>query len=129
MSTVFSKIIAGELPCYRIAESAHSFSFLAREQAAPGHTLVVSKREVDHIIDLPEPYYTDLFMLSKIVSRAIYQAFTPQRIGSMIQGFEIPHVHYHLIPLNNPQGLDLSKAQTYSEEKMLAIQEKIIAQI
>ena len=99
MPTVFTRIINGEIPCYRIAEDEHNFAFLDIGPLAKGHTLVIPKKEVDYLFDLNEATYTGLLSFTKRVAVAIGKAVPCLRVGVAVIGFEVPHAHIHLIPL------------------------------
>jgi histidine triad (HIT) family protein len=99
MASIFTKIINGEIPCYKVAENERCFAFLDINPLVKGHTLVVPKKEVDYIYDLDDNYLSDLFIFSKRVAKAIEKTITCQRIGIAVIGLEIPHAHIHLVPL------------------------------
>jgi len=100
MASIFTKIINGEIPCYKIAEDEHFFSFLDINPNSKGHTLCVPKQEVDKILDLDEETYMGLMAFSRKVGKAIEAAIPCERVGLTIIGLEVPHVHVHLIPLH-----------------------------
>jgi len=125
MSSIFTKIINGEIPCYKIFEDEYTFAFLDINPIQLGHTLVIPKIEVDYFIDVPEPYYSAVFKTAKIVSKAIHEATGCNRVGSIIAGFDVPHFHYHLIPMNDMSDLSFKKAQGRDKDEMLEMQEKI----
>lgn len=100
MGSIFSKIIAGEIPCYKVAEDEHCFAFLDINPNAKGHTLCVSKKEEDKIFDLSETEYHHLMQFSYKVAQAIRKSIACKRVGMSVIGLEVPHVHVHLIPLN-----------------------------
>jgi histidine triad (HIT) family protein len=106
MPGIFSKIIAGEIPCWKIAESEEYFAFLDIFPAKEGHTLVVPKKEVDYIFDLDDKTYSGLMTFSKKVARAIEKAVPCKRIGIAVLGLEVPHAHIHLIPVDEPGDTD-----------------------
>ncbi len=101
MSSIFSKIISGDIPCYKIAEEEDYFAFLDIAPNAPGHTLCVPKKEVDKIMDLDEETYMGLMAFCRKVGKAIEAAIPCKRVGMSVIGLEVPHVHVHLIPLNS----------------------------
>jgi len=101
MSSIFSKIISGDIPCYKIAEEEEYFAFLDIAPNAPGHTLCVPKKEVDKIMDLDEETYMGLMAFCRKVGKAIEVAIPCKRVGMSVIGLEVPHVHVHLIPLNS----------------------------
>lgn len=101
MSSIFTKIIKGEIPCYKIAEDEHFFAFLDINPNARGHTLCIPKKEVDRIMDLDEETYMGLMAFCRKVGKAIEAAVPCERVGMSVIGLEVPHVHVHLIPLNS----------------------------
>ena len=125
MDSIFSRIIKGELPSYKIMENEFVFAFLAKDQVRLGHTLMIPKVEVDSFLEVPEPYYSAVFTHAKPVGQAIQRATDCVRIVTAIVGYEVPHFHYHLIPSWSLRDLDFSQAQTYPEEKMEGIRKAI----
>ncbi len=125
MPSIFSKIIAGEIPCYKIHEDELTFSFLSIEPIQLGHTLIVPRVEVDHFLDVSEPAYSRIFQNAKIIGQAIQKATGCKRVGTMIQGWEVPHCHYHLVPMFDPSDLSFAKAKGRSEAEMKKIQAEI----
>ncbi|MBL4652963.1 MAG: HIT family protein [Flavobacteriales bacterium] len=109
MSTIFSKIITGEIPCYKIAETESCFAFLDINPLAKGHTLVVPKKEVNDYFNLDTQLFTELNILSKKVAKAIKQTMPCERVGVAVIGLEVPHAHIHLIPINNIRDIDFSR--------------------
>ncbi len=107
--TIFSKIIAGEIPSYRIAEDDHFFAFLDIFPLRPGHTLVVPKTETDNLFDLPEDYLTRMLVFAKAIAKAIEQAFPCNRCGISVIGLEVPHAHMHLLPINSSNDLNFTQ--------------------
>lgn len=101
MPSIFTRIISGEIPCYKVAESETCIAFLDINPLAQGHTLVVPKLEVDYIFDLNDAVYADLMLFAKKVSAAIEQVVDCKRIGVTVIGLEVPHAHVHLIPINS----------------------------
>lgn len=129
MASIFTKIIAGELPSYKIFEDEFTIAILALDQVNLGHTLVIPKVEVDSFMDLDEPYYTVVFKNAQNISRAIKRATGCPRVGTIIAGFEVPHFHYHLIPAWSIPDLSFARAKRHSEQEMLDIQNKIISNL
>ena len=123
--TLFTKIIKGEIPSYTIFEDDLTYAFLDINPIQPGHTLIVPKIEVDHFLDLEEPYYSRVFQNAKIIGKAIQKATVAKRIGTIIAGWDVPHFHYHILPINSMADLDHKNAQKRSEAEMLDIQKKI----
>lgn len=122
MSTVFSKIIAGEIPCYKIYEDEYTFAFLDIAPLAPGHILIVPKTEVDKFYNVEEPYYTAVFQSAKKIASAMEKALDTQRVVAKIIGTDVPHFHVHLIPMPyNP----VNKPMQMDSKTMAAITEKI----
>ena len=101
MPSIFSKIIAGEIPCYKVAENAHCIAFLDIGPLKEGHTLVVPKKEADDLFDLPEADYNELLSFTKQVAIAVKKATACKRVSVAVLGFEVPHAHIHLIPINH----------------------------
>ncbi len=121
MSSLFSKIIKGEIPSFKIYEDEYTFAFLDINPINLGHTLIVPKVEFDHFLDVPEPHYSAVFKTATPIGRAIMKATSCQRIGSVILGFDVPHFHYHVVPLWNSSDISFSKAgprETHEMEKM-----------
>lgn len=129
MASIFTRIINGEIPCYKIYENEYTFAFLDINPINPGHTLIVPKIETDHFLDVPEPYYSAVFTTAKNIGRAIQEATESKRIGSVILGWDVPHFHLHLVPMNTPGDLDFSRAKGRSKEEMEEIREKILAKL
>jgi len=108
MPTIFSRIISGEIPCYKITENEHFFSFLDINPIARGHALVVPKQETDYIFDLSDQSLSEMMVFAKKVARAIQKSVPCQRIGIAVVGLEIPHAHIHLVPISNLNDLNFS---------------------
>jgi len=125
MSSIFTKIINGEIPCYKIAENDDFFAFLDINPNAKGHTLVVPKKEVNKLFDLDEMTYLGLMNFSKKVALAIEKSVTCNRVGMTVIGLEVPHVHVHLIPLNSMNDIDFKHKVNLNEEEFKAIANKI----
>jgi histidine triad (HIT) family protein len=129
MATIFTKIINGEIPCYRIAENEKYFAFLDIRPLHAGHTLVVPKLETDYIFDLDDETLSGLILFSKKIAVAIKKAVPCERIGIAVIGLEVPHCHVHLAPINTIHDLDFRNAKTLSKEEMQSIADKIKAQL
>jgi histidine triad (HIT) family protein len=126
--TIFSKIIAGEIPSYKITENDTFFAFLDISPLVEGHTLVVPKVEVDKIFDLDDDYISDGFLFAKKIGKAIEKAFDCNRCGITVMGLEVPHAHIHLIPLTEPSDMNFANPKLkLTVEEFKAIQAKIIA--
>jgi histidine triad (HIT) family protein len=124
--TVFTKIIERQLPSYILYEDDLIIAILAREGIHPGHTLIIPKIEVDYFLDVPEPYFTRIFEISKPLSKAIHKATACKRMGTMMLGWDVPHTHYHLIPMFSTGDLDIGKMHLISEDDQKQIQTKIL---
>jgi histidine triad (HIT) family protein len=109
MATIFTKIISGEIPCYKIAETDSCLAFLDVSPLTGGHTLVVPKREVDLLFDLEDKDYQEVHAMAKKVAVAIKKAIPCARVGSAVIGLEVPHAHVHLVPINTIGDLNFKK--------------------
>ncbi|MFT6745676.1 MAG: histidine triad (HIT) family protein [Glaciecola sp.] len=109
MASIFSKIISGEIPCYKIAENDYCLAFLDVSPLTKGHVLVVPKKEVDLLFDLEDKDYQEVHAMAKKVAGAIKKAVHCTRVGSAVIGLEVPHAHVHLVPLNNIGDLNFKK--------------------
>ena len=127
MPSLFSRIIARELPAYIVAEDEQHIAFLDINQNALGHTLCVPKKEVDKLFDLSATAYQDLMMFSRSVAAALKQVVSCKRIGLTVIGLEVPHVHVHLIPLNAMEDATFKKKVTLSKEEMQNLTQQISA--
>ena len=126
MASIFTRIIHGELPCYKIAEAEGYFAFLDIAPVERGHTLVVPKKEVDYLFDLDEKTYAGLFTFSKKIAKAIETVVPCERIGMTVLGLEVPHVHVHLVPLIDSSYINFGKAKlNLASEQMEALAAKI----
>ena len=129
MPSIFTKIINGDIPCYKIAEDADFFAFLDINPNAKGHTLCVPKKEVDKIMDLDEATYMGLMAFSRKVGRAIEKAVDCKRVGLTVIGLEVPHVHVHLIPLNGMENATFQHKVSLTPEQFMEVAGKIRAKI
>ncbi len=130
MATIFSKIIAGEIPSYRIHEDERYYAFLDINPLAEGHTLVVPKVETDYLFDLEDDLLAGMTVFAKKVALAIDQAMVCKRVGVAVLGLEVPHAHIHLIPINNLHDIEFSRPKLkFSEEEFRATAAKISAAI
>jgi histidine triad (HIT) family protein len=128
--TIFSKIIAGDIPSYKIAESEKFFAFLDIFPLREGHVLVVPKTEVDKLFDLPDEYLEEMLLFAKPIAHAIEKAFNCNRCGISVIGLEVPHAHLHLIPINSSNDLNFTQAKPkVSEGSLKKAQEKILSQL
>jgi histidine triad (HIT) family protein len=128
--TIFSKIIQGDIPAYKIAENDLFIAFLDIFPLQKGHVLVVPKIEVDKVFDLPDNYLSKLLVFAKPIAKAIEDSFPCNRIGMVTVGLEVPHAHLHLIPINQAEDLDFSNPKLKLDiAELIAIQELIIAKL
>jgi histidine triad (HIT) family protein len=127
MASIFSKIINREIPAYIVAEDDKHIAFLDIFPNAKGHTLAIPKKEVDKIFDLSEQEYLDLMQFARKIAKAQEKVIDCKRVGMAVIGLEVPHVHVHLIPLNEMSDMDFRKNITLDKEEFVAIQEKIKA--
>lgn len=128
--TIFSRIIAGEIPCYKIAESEHCFAFLDINPMKKGHTLVISKREDDYIFNLPDNELAELQLFAKKIAIAIKKAIPCARVGQAVLGMEVLHTHIHLIPLDTEKDMLFSNPKLkLSNEEFEEIAESIRKQL
>ena len=126
--TIFSKIIAGEIPSYKIAESEKFFAFLDIFPLREGHVLVVPKTEVDKLFDLPAEYLREMLVFAQPIANAIEKAFDCNRCGISVIGLEVPHAHMHLIPINTSNDLNFTQSKPRaSDEELKKVQERIVA--
>ncbi len=126
MSSIFSKIVTGEIPCYKIAETENCFAFLDISPLAEGHALIIPKKEIDYIFDIEDQLYTELMQFAKHVASALKKSVPCKRIGVAVIGLEVPHAHIHLIPMNNVGDLNFPRPKlSLPKEKMEELVEKI----
>lgn len=126
--TIFSKIIAGEIPSYKIAENDNFFAFLDIFPVVKGHTLVIPKTEVDKIFDVPDEYLAELLVFAKPIAKAIEKTFACNRVNIITVGLEVAHAHVHLIPTNHLSDMNLANEKlTLSKEEFEQVQQQIIA--
>lgn len=129
MSTIFTKIINGEIPAYKVAEDDRFLAFLDIRPNAKGHTLCIPKEEENKLFDLDEKTYLDLMSFSRKVAKGIEKAVPCKRVGMAVVGLEVPHVHVHLIPLNSMGDMNFSQKQDFSEEEFEQVARNIKAEI
>jgi histidine triad (HIT) family protein len=128
--SIFSKIITGEIPSYKIKEDENFIAFLDVFPIVKGHVLVVPKIEVDKIFDLPNNYLDSIFLFAKPIAAAIEKSFACRRCGISVIGIEVPHAHMHLVPINSADDLNFTKEKLkISTEEMINIQEKIVGNL
>ena len=128
--TIFSKIIAGQIPCYKIAEDEKFFAFLDIFPLVKGHVLVTTKIEVDRLFDLPDAYLNALLVFAKPIAHAIEKSFDCNRCGISVIGLEVPHAHVHLMPINSEKDISFTSSKLkLSPEEFIIIQQKIVANL
>jgi len=129
MSSIFTKIVNGEIPCYKIAEDDNYFAFLDINPNAKGHTLCIPKFEIDKIFDMDEAHYLGLMHFSRKVAIALEKTIPCNRIAISVIGLEVPHVHVHLIPLNTMDDIRFQKKVTLSKEEFENLAQEIRANL
>lgn len=126
MATIFSRIISGEIPCYKVAESDRFLAFLDIMPLRHGHVLVIPKTEVDYIFDLEDELLGEMMVFAKNVASKIQQVFPCKKVGVTVIGLEVPHAHIHLIPINSLNDMDFSQAKLQlSEDELKEIAERL----
>jgi histidine triad (HIT) family protein len=127
MATIFSRIVKGEIPCYKIAEDERFFAFMDINPVAVGHTLVIPKREDDYIFNLEDDEIGAMMVFAKKVAKAIEKAVPCKRIGVAVIGLEVPHAHIHLIPISQEGDMDFKKEHVkMTPEEFMEVQRKIV---
>lgn len=116
MASVFSKIVSGEIPSYKIAEDDHFYAFLDISPMSKGHTLIIPKVETDYIFDIDDKTLADMIVFAKKISKGIEKAITCKRVGLMVIGLEVPHAHIHLIPITKESDMNLSNPKLKLEK-------------
>ena len=130
MASIFSKIVSGKIPCYKIAETIDFLAFLDINPLAEGHTLVIPKKETDYIFDMEDTNLANMMVFAKIVAKAIKNNVSCKRIGIAVIGLEVAHAHIHLIPINKVSDIDFSRPKlTLSKERLCEIAIKISSDI
>ena len=125
--SIFSKIIAGEIPSYKIAENEKFYAFLDIFPLVEGHTLVVPKTEIDNMFDLSDDYLQELLVFARPIAKAIERSFKCNRCGLSVIGLEVPHAHLHLVPINSANDLNFTRGKLkLSEEQLRKAQQKIV---
>ncbi len=128
MTSIFSRIIQGEIPCYKVAETEDFLAFLDINPLAKGHTLVIPKKEVDYIFDIEDTLYQELFLFAKKIALAIDRVMPCARVGMAVVGLEVPHAHIHLVPIDTIEDLSFAKPRVrLTPEEFQSIAEKISA--
>lgn len=130
MATIFTSIIKGEIPCYKIAENSTHIAFLDIRPVSEGHTLIVPKEETDYLFDLSDDLLSGSILFAKKVARALDKALNPIRTGVIVEGLEVPHAHIHLVPIyRESQGFSLRNKIEVSSDKMVEIAAKVSAEV
>jgi histidine triad (HIT) family protein len=129
MPTIFTKIINGEIPCYKVAEDENYLAFLDINPNAKGHTLCIPKKEVNKILDLDEDAYLGLMLFSRKVGKALEKTVDCKRIGMSVIGLEVPHVHVHLIPLNEMKDATFQQKVKLTDQELTSLAKAISAKI
>ena len=129
MSSIFTKIVSGEIPCYKIAEDENYLAFLDVNPNAKGHTLCIPKQEINKIFDMEEEHYLGLMKFSRKVAKAIEKSVECKRIGVAVVGLEVPHVHVHLIPLQDMDDMRFQRKTSLSPEEFNELAQKIAANL
>lgn len=127
MPSIFSRIIAAEIPSFKVYEDEYVYAFLDINPISHGHTLIVPKTEIDYFVDVPEPYYSAVFQAAKKIAPALQKVTGCKRVSTIITGFDVPHFHYHLIPSNSGADIDFSLAKPADFTELGLLQERIIS--
>ncbi|MCR4828386.1 MAG: HIT family protein [Bacteroidales bacterium] len=127
MASIFSRIVAGEIPCYKVAETDECLAFLDVNPVVKGHVLCIPKKEVDYIFDLDDEQYVSLQLFSRRVARALKTVVPCIKVGVAVVGLDVPHTHIHLVPLNQPGDLSFEHHITMAPEEMQALASQIAA--
>jgi len=127
MASIFSRIVAGEIPCYKIAENDKFFAFFDISPLVPGHTLVIPKKEEDYIFDISDADLAEMFVFAKKIAVAIKKAIPCKKVGVAVIGLEVPHAHIHLVPMQKEGDLDFRREKMHpTEEQFKEWQKKIV---
>lgn len=130
MASIFSRIVKGEIPCYKIAEDKNYLAFLDINPLAKGHTLVIPKKEVDYIFDIDDELLSGMLVFSKKVAKAIEKSVPCKRVGIAVLGLEVPHAHIHLIPINNLGDINFANPKLkFSPEEFAAVAGSIVSNL
>jgi histidine triad (HIT) family protein len=128
--SIFSKIISGEIPSYKIAENEHFFALLDIAPLVKGHVLVVPKIEVDKLFDLSDEYLSEMLVFAKPIAKAIEKSFDCKRCGICVVGLEVPHAHLHLVPINTANDLNFTRPKlSVSKEELEEIRSRILSNL
>lgn len=127
MASIFSRIVAGEIPCYKIAENDKFFAFFDISPLVPGHTLVIPKKEEDYIFDISDADLAEMFVFAKKIAVAIKKGFPCKKVGVAVIGLEVPHAHIHLVPMQKEGDLDFKREKMHpTEEQFKEWQKRIV---
>lgn len=130
MASIFSKIVAGEIPSHKIAETENCYAFLDISPLHSGHTLVIPKKEVNYLFDIEDELHAELWNFAKNVAHAVGKAIPCKRVGVAVIGLEVPHAHIHLVPINGVADIDFSRPKlSFSQEEFEEVAAKIKAQL
>jgi len=130
MNTIFSKIVNGTIPCYKVAEDMQFIAFLDINPIAKGHTLVIPKNETDYIFDIKDDEYQKLFLFAKKIAKAIKKVIPCKKVGVAVVGLEVPHAHIHLVPINDVYDIDFKKTKLkFTDEEFKHIAQTIAQNI
>lgn len=129
MASIFSKIVAGEIPCYKVAETENCLAFLDVNPVVKGHVLCIPKKEVDYIFDLDDELFVELQLFSRKVAKGLKKVCPCIKVGTAVVGIDVPHAHIHLMPLNNPGDLNFSKHVQLTSEEMAELAAKISKEV
>ena len=129
MSTIFSKIISGEIPCYKLAEDDRFLAFLDIRPVNPGHTLVIPKQEVDYLYDLEDDLLGGILLFARPIARALAEVVPCKKVGLMVAGLEVPHAHVHLIPFSAIPELTFSRASAMEPDRLEQIAAAVRARL
>ncbi len=129
MASIFSRIVAGEIPCYKVAETEHCFAFLDINPVVRGHVLCIPKKEVDYLFDLDDDLYTELQLFVKRVAKGLKKVCPCIKVGEAVVGLDVPHAHVHLLPLNKAGEVDFSHHVEMTPDELKALASEIAAAI
>ena len=125
IASLFTRIVKGEIPCHKILENEKYLAFLDIRPINPGHTLVITKKEIDYIFDVEDELLSGLMVFAKQVAKMIQKEVPCKKVGIMVAGLEVPHVHIHLVPIFDVHDLNFAKAQPTPPEELAKVAEKI----
>ena len=128
MASIFSRIVAGEISCYKIAENDKFFAFFDISPLVPGHTLVIPKKEEDYIFDISDEDLAEMIVFAKKIAVAIKKGFPCKKVGVAVIGLEVPHAHIHLVPMQKEGDLDFKREKMYPTEEQFKEWQKIIVE-